>query len=567
MWKREWERWCTDAPVGRRTFLRVTGFACASVLLKSCSRRDDVTSPDEAKNVADYGSPLEKEAAIQAAIDAAAASSYRVVFVPKEFFGYDAARIRFDPNVHMTREGNVTMMKDVLAYGALGEANHDDTPGIRAAIEAVSATGKRTDFLPPKTCAIDDEPRVERSDIRILGPGATIRQFTRGRKVLWAYGQSGIEVDGLTLVGTLNGEIFEGHALYFENCQKTVIKNCTIVDAEADAIKIKADGGPSTDHVIQNCTILDYGGQGILISADSGDLQNNRVSNVRIDSVVIDKATTLTFDPVFAGHGIYLSYVKDVTISNCTLKAVLVQGIQIEDGEGHTVVDCVLQGKVANSQRGHGVTCSGKDCSFSRLLVTGFNVGGGAGIRFSGARNCVLSDSTISDSESHDVVLLDASSCTVANCVMGGAFVENSNKVLWQSNELQGGLPSFRLRQSDDVVVTQGEVSGMTQQGIRAEGCKRLYIQEIGVFDNGAEAGGGNGIGIYFTNCNEIPCEDCVVADSIVCDSGNGYQGEAYRDEGLRNRFERNRYTGSIIIAPTGVQRDNERVERCESQG
>ena len=67
---------------------------------------------------------------MQAAIDAAAQSSTKVVFVSRAFFGYDASRVRFESSVHMTREGHVTAMKGVLAYGALGDRERDDTAGI-----------------------------------------------------------------------------------------------------------------------------------------------------------------------------------------------------------------------------------------------------------------------------------------------------------------------------------------------------------------------------------------------------------------------------------------------------
>lgn len=81
------------------------------------------------------------EKKIQAAIDAAAAAGLSTVEVSAELLPYSPSEVRLDTRVHMTRQGVDPSVYDVLAYGASGDGETDDTAAIIAATEACPENG------------------------------------------------------------------------------------------------------------------------------------------------------------------------------------------------------------------------------------------------------------------------------------------------------------------------------------------------------------------------------------------------------------------------------------------
>lgn len=156
---------------------------------------------------------------------------------------------------------------DVMAFGAEGDANTDDTTAIQDTIDAAGADGGGTVFLPSGTYVTSDIIEVNDSDVRIVGPDATISP--PGTYEGWVFDVNEIDkfaISGLTFDMQVSGQGFRPITAHVND--RLLIEDIEVVGTY--------DGGSTTSEGILHVNIIDEGGSGIVrnFRATDGSVQD-----------------------------------------------------------------------------------------------------------------------------------------------------------------------------------------------------------------------------------------------------------------------------------------------------
>lgn len=130
-----------------------------------------------AHNAAAYGEDTDRTtraSAVNSAISAAGSGGRGIVYVPGNFFNYDASAVTFDDSVRMVREGQLTDVYDVKAYGAAGDGTTDDTSAIQATIDAAANEDGVVYFPLASSGYVSGSIELPNSRIMLYGGGASV---------------------------------------------------------------------------------------------------------------------------------------------------------------------------------------------------------------------------------------------------------------------------------------------------------------------------------------------------------------------------------------------------------
>lgn len=103
----------------------------------------------------DASSRSSRASAVQDAVTTAVSNDISIVFLPEEFFDYEASAVSFDSSVRIVREGCERFGWDWVAYGAHPDAA-DNASAIQAAIDQCVAAGGGECFGPTGTFRITE---------------------------------------------------------------------------------------------------------------------------------------------------------------------------------------------------------------------------------------------------------------------------------------------------------------------------------------------------------------------------------------------------------------------------
>jgi hypothetical protein len=191
------------------------------------------------------------EQRIQAAIDAAAADRVGTVFVPPGMLPYDSSKVSFRSGIRMVRQEGDTGAYDVLAYGAAGDGQTDDTEAIGTAVQACPENG--TLIFPSGRSYVIGTVSINKN-IVFQALGATFLLRGAGAGFVVQSVISFFRVSGGTYVGSGNGEDRQIGWLFGNvpeaDISNVVVDNITVRDC---AIGVKVAGEP--DKPVRDLTV------------------------------------------------------------------------------------------------------------------------------------------------------------------------------------------------------------------------------------------------------------------------------------------------------------------------
>lgn len=119
----------------------------------------------------DFRDAAARAGVVQKLIDAARTRDLDWVVVPDRLLPYDSSRVRFDPAIHLLREGQREDVYDWVAYGADPSGQRASADGIQAAIDQATEAGGNAAEGPAGTYLIDKSLTFDVERFRISGRG------------------------------------------------------------------------------------------------------------------------------------------------------------------------------------------------------------------------------------------------------------------------------------------------------------------------------------------------------------------------------------------------------------
>ena len=220
-------------------------------------------------------------------------------------------------------------------YGAVGDGVADDTAAIASAI----ASGRTVVVPPGKTFKVSQIAASSRSDLTLVGYGASIVGTNNDGAIVYITGGSRISVLGLRIAHAAaavrtNG----GFGLFVESSSDVNIRDCTISATASAGIYVDS----VTRATIQACSITSTLADGIHITDTSTQITvaGNRTSTTGDDGIAVvsyqsDTGScqdiTITGNSVFQSKSRGISVVggANVTISGNTIRSTKYGGVYI----------------------------------------------------------------------------------------------------------------------------------------------------------------------------------------------------------------------------------------------
>jgi hypothetical protein len=246
---------------------------------------------------------------------------------------------------------------NVKSHGALGDGVTDDSVAIQAAIDACSAAGGGTVFLPEGTYVLDAKVDLEGGvDIRGAGRGSTKVLVTQDLALGVREGAftATIDNDNITIEGiSFEDETEKNRLVSFTECSHIKVRGCSFANASiaggiSHVLTIFHASGASadyTDFLIEDNYFETAFGAMLVQGAGAGFLDNVRVVNNVVSG---ERAANATDGVVKLDKRLRRVLATGNVIDGGGVAA---QGLQVEEG----VVDVVLRGNIVRRMIDQGI--------------------------------------------------------------------------------------------------------------------------------------------------------------------------------------------------------------------